>query len=325
MGHRAPPGRAAASWGSPSAARLHPPVPLAPARKPPCQTWRTFLANHAHRSGRRTCSPCPPSPSARGASCSSSRHDRRELVRCRVTAQPTGGLGVAAAHRGDGVGPSPEVPGAGSRCRLRARLRRAGRGLGIRTLLTPFRSPQANAIAERAIRTLRTECLGHVLVLHERHLEEVLQEYAIYYNRARPHRSLGLGAAGARRPRRPAARERTRAHHRPLRARRIASRVRARGVARTDFLRLTGHRRHGPAARWWACSCLPLPARSGTALPSRRSRPGRAPLPRWRPGASRPWRPGRAPRGTGGLSAGTGPPGRRRTPRRSGRSASSAA
>ena len=77
--------------------------------------------------------------------------------------------------------------------------------LGIRTLLTPFRAPRANAIAERVIRTLRTECLDHVLVLNERHLEVVLQEYAIYYNRARPHRSLGLvppqpGARVARPP-----------------------------------------------------------------------------------------------------------------------------
>ncbi|HEX2515797.1 MAG TPA: integrase core domain-containing protein, partial [Chloroflexota bacterium] len=57
---------------------------------------------------------------------------------------------------------------------------------------TPFRSPRANAIAERVIRTLRAECLDHVLVLHERHLERVLREYLAYYNSARPHRSLGL-------------------------------------------------------------------------------------------------------------------------------------
>jgi hypothetical protein len=31
-----------------------------------------------------------------------------------------------------------------------------------------------------------------VLVLNERHLELVLQEYLTYYNSARPHRSLGL-------------------------------------------------------------------------------------------------------------------------------------
>jgi transposase InsO family protein len=77
--------------------------------------------------------------------------------------------------------------------------------LGIDTALTPFRSPRANAIAERVIRTLRQECLDHVVVLNERHLEAILREYVAYYNTDRPHRSLGLTPPlpGARAPRPP--------------------------------------------------------------------------------------------------------------------------
>jgi transposase InsO family protein len=59
-------------------------------------------------------------------------------------------------------------------------------------LLTPFRAPKANAIAERVIRALRAECLDHPLVLDERHLERVFKEYVLFYNTARPHRILGL-------------------------------------------------------------------------------------------------------------------------------------
>jgi transposase InsO family protein len=65
--------------------------------------------------------------------------------------------------------------------------------LGIDTLLTPFRAPRANAIAERMVRTFGQECLDQPLVLDERHLQRVLQEYVAYYNSDRPHRSLGLG------------------------------------------------------------------------------------------------------------------------------------
>ena len=52
--------------------------------------------------------------------------------------------------------------------------------MGIDTLLTPFRAPRANAIAERVVRTLRSECLDHVLILNERHLRTVLREYVTY-------------------------------------------------------------------------------------------------------------------------------------------------
>jgi transposase InsO family protein len=65
-------------------------------------------------------------------------------------------------------------------------------GLGIEIVLTPFRAPKANAIAERVIRTFRRECLDHVLIVNEEHLQAVLQEYVGYYNAERPHRSLML-------------------------------------------------------------------------------------------------------------------------------------
>jgi transposase InsO family protein len=66
--------------------------------------------------------------------------------------------------------------------------------LGITQIRTPFRSPQANAIAERWVRSLRTECLDHLFILNERHLRTVLEEYARYFNRWRPHRSIGQRA-----------------------------------------------------------------------------------------------------------------------------------
>jgi hypothetical protein len=44
----------------------------------------------------------------------------------------------------------------------------------------------ANAIAERAVRTLRNECLDHLLVVKEAHLRAGLGEYAAYCNAERP-------------------------------------------------------------------------------------------------------------------------------------------
>jgi transposase InsO family protein len=71
------------------------------------------------------------------------------------------------------------------------------RNLGITRARTPFRSPRANAIAERWVRSLRTECLDHVFIFNERHLQKVLTEYVGYFNRWRPHRSIGQRAPRA--------------------------------------------------------------------------------------------------------------------------------
>jgi transposase InsO family protein len=66
------------------------------------------------------------------------------------------------------------------------------RSEGIRIVKTPVRSPKANAIAERFVRTVRTECLDWLLILNRRHLERVLRVYVDHYNRERPHRTLEL-------------------------------------------------------------------------------------------------------------------------------------
>ncbi len=63
---------------------------------------------------------------------------------------------------------------------------------GIRIARTPFRSPRTNAACERLLGSLRRECLDWLIILGERHLIRVLHEYFDHYNRARPHRALGL-------------------------------------------------------------------------------------------------------------------------------------
>jgi putative transposase len=64
--------------------------------------------------------------------------------------------------------------------------------IGIEAIKTPVRSPRANAYAERWVRTVRAECLDHLLIFGRRHLESVLSEYVDHYARARPHRGLDL-------------------------------------------------------------------------------------------------------------------------------------
>jgi transposase InsO family protein len=66
------------------------------------------------------------------------------------------------------------------------------RSEGIQIVQTPIRAPKANAIAERFVRTIRSECLDWLLIFNRGHLEHVLRSYVSHYNRERPHRALEL-------------------------------------------------------------------------------------------------------------------------------------
>jgi putative transposase len=63
---------------------------------------------------------------------------------------------------------------------------------GIQTIRTPVQAPNANAFAERWIRTLRQECLDRLLIFSRRQLEATLRIYIAHYNSHRPHRGLDL-------------------------------------------------------------------------------------------------------------------------------------
>jgi transposase InsO family protein len=62
---------------------------------------------------------------------------------------------------------------------------------GIEVIRTPVRAPQANAVCERFLGSVRRECLDHTLILGERHLGRILAEYIGHFNSARPHQAIG--------------------------------------------------------------------------------------------------------------------------------------
>jgi len=56
---------------------------------------------------------------------------------------------------------------------------------GTQVVKTPIQAPNANAIAERWVRTVRQECLDWMLIWGRRHLEGVLSEYVRHDHAAR--------------------------------------------------------------------------------------------------------------------------------------------
>ena len=61
---------------------------------------------------------------------------------------------------------------------------------GIHTVQTPFQAPNANAYAERWVRSVRGECLDKLIIVNDKHLTQVMNEYVTYFNTARPHQGI---------------------------------------------------------------------------------------------------------------------------------------
>ena len=68
------------------------------------------------------------------------------------------------------------------------------RSEGATVLRTPVQAPNANAVAERWVGTVRAECLGWLLIVGRGHLQQVLRIYVEHYNVHRPHRALRLAS-----------------------------------------------------------------------------------------------------------------------------------
>ena len=70
---------------------------------------------------------------------------------------------------------------------VRRRLHEAG----IRVVLTPERAPNANAYAERFVRSIKEECLDRLIPLGERRLRTAIAEYVAHYHAERNHQGIG--------------------------------------------------------------------------------------------------------------------------------------
>jgi putative transposase len=159
-------------------------------RKPPSQTWRTFLENHAKQLVSIDFFIVPTICFQVLYVFLVLAHDRRRILHFNVTTHPTAewvGQQLREAF------PFDQLP----RYLLRDRdaifgndFREQVQDMGICEVLSAPRSPWQRAYIERVIGSIRRECLDHVIVFHENSLRRTLNSYLDYYHRSRTHLSL---------------------------------------------------------------------------------------------------------------------------------------
>jgi hypothetical protein len=159
-------------------------------RKPPSQTWRTFLDNHLKTMVSVDFFTVPTIRFQILYVFVVLAHERRRIVHFAVTAHPTAEW---TAQQMREAFPWDTVP----RYLLRDRDQIFGqdfvkqlKAMGIKQVLSAPRSPWQRAYVERVIGTIRRECLDHLIVFNERSLCQHLQSFADYYHRSRVHLAL---------------------------------------------------------------------------------------------------------------------------------------
>jgi len=159
-------------------------------RKPPSQTWRTFLDNHLKTLVSVDFFTVPTIRFQVLYVFLVLAHERRRIVHCGVTLHPTAEW---TAQQMREAFPWDSVP----RYVLRDRDRIFGKdfveqvkAMGIKQVLSVPRSPWQRAYVERVIGTLRRECLDHMIIFNERGLCRHLAEFLDYYHRSRTHLAL---------------------------------------------------------------------------------------------------------------------------------------
>ena len=166
--------------------------------RPPSQTWKTFLQNHI---GEIVATDFFTVPTVRLRVLFVFlvvEHQRGKVLRFGVTEHPTSEWVAQQMVEAFTERDAPRYLIRDRDASYGNEFRRRIQSLGMKEVITAFRSPWQNAFAERLIGSIRRDCLDHVVVLHQRHLRKLLKKYFVYYHESRTHLGLAKDAPAPR-------------------------------------------------------------------------------------------------------------------------------
>ena len=159
-------------------------------RRPPSQSWKTFLSNHADAIASIDMCVVPTVTFERLFAFLVLGHGRRQLLWLEVTRHPTAEWLARQITEAFPWATAPKYLIRDNDGAYGQVFTRRLRAMGIRDRPISPGSPWQNGIAERFIGTLRRECLDQFIIFGAAHLRLVLAGYATYYNQTRTHLTL---------------------------------------------------------------------------------------------------------------------------------------
>jgi transposase InsO family protein len=163
----------------------------APRNPEPAKRWAAFLTNHREAIAAMDFFTVPTLTFGVLYCFFVIAHDRRRVLHFNVTRHPTSAWVSQQLREAFPFDAAPRYLIHDRDATLSAEVLATAKTLGVKSIRTSFKSPWQNGIAERFVGNCRRDLLDHVIVLNERHLRRLMNEYVRYYHDDRTH--LGLG------------------------------------------------------------------------------------------------------------------------------------
>jgi putative transposase len=159
-------------------------------QQPRGQTWATFLRNHARQVWSCDFLQVTDLFFRPLFAFFMIELQSRKVIHVGVTRSPTDVWVAQQLREATSYGQGPKYLIRDNDSKFGACFARVATTSAIEILKTPVHAPCANAICERFMRSVRKECLDHLLILQEKQLQRVLNAYVMYFNQARPHQGI---------------------------------------------------------------------------------------------------------------------------------------
>jgi len=162
----------------------------APRNPEPAKRWATFLNNHREAIAAMDFFTVPTLTFGVLYCFFVISHRRRQVLHFNVTRHPTSSWVMQQLREAFPFNTAPRYLIHDRDATFSAEVMTTARILGVKSIRTSIKSPWQNGVAERFVGNCRRDLLDHVIVLNERHLKRLMNEYVRYYHDDRTH--LGL-------------------------------------------------------------------------------------------------------------------------------------